>query len=75
MWYSLNGKHADYEYSYGYQNWYDSAKHETKNARENVAIFELSPFAKFELSGTKTHSSLQYICANDIKNETGQFHF
>ena len=71
MWYSLNGKDTNYIYSYGYQNWYESAKHETINARKNVALFELSPFAKFELSGEKTHSSLQYICANNIKNEIG----
>ncbi len=71
MWYSLNGKDADYDYSYGYQNWYESAKHETINARKNVALFELSPFAKFELSGDNTHSNLQYLCANDIKNEIG----
>ena len=71
MWYSLNGKNAKYEYSYGYQNWYESAKHETINARKNVALFELSPFAKFELSGDKAHSSLQYICSNDIKNKEG----
>ena len=71
MWYALNGKDADYKYSYGYQNWYESAKFETINARKNVALFELSPFAKFELSGEKTHSSLQYICSNNIKNEVG----
>ena len=71
MWYSLNEKEVNYEYSYGYQNWYESAKYETLNARENVALFELSPFAKFELIGEKTHSSLQYICSNDIKNQVG----
>ncbi len=71
MWYSLNGTEAKYSYSYGYQNWYESAKHETINARNNVALFELSPFSKFELSGDKTHSSLQYICSNNIKNEIG----
>ena len=71
MWYSFNGKDSKYEYSYGYQNWYESAKYETFNARKNVALFELSPFAKFELQGDKAHSSLQYICANDIKNEPG----
>ncbi len=71
MWYSLQNMEPKYEYSYGYQNWYDSAKHETIGARENVAFFELSPFAKFELVGDMTHSSLQYICSNDIKKNIG----
>ena len=71
MWYALNGNEPIYEYSYGYQNWYESAEFETLNARKNVALFELSPFAKFELTGANSHSFLQYLCANDIKNQSG----
>ena len=71
MWYALEGNEPKYTYSYGYQNWYESAKYETMNARKNVALFELSPFAKFELQGLQAHSSLQYICSNDIKNKVG----
>ena len=71
MWYALNGDEPKYNYSYEYQNWYKSAEYETINARKNVALFELSPFAKFELTGEKSHSSLQYLCANDIKNKVG----
>ncbi len=71
MWYALNGKEPKYKYSYGHQNWYESAEHETINARKNVALFELSPFAKFELAGDNSHKSLQYLCANNIKNKAG----
>ena len=34
MWYSLDGKKTNYEYSFNYQNWYPSVKHETINARK-----------------------------------------
>ena len=71
MWYAINGNEPKYKYSYGYQNWFESAEYETLNARKNVAFFELSPFAKFELTGSNVHSSLQYICSNDIKNQIG----
>ena len=71
MWYALNGKKAEYEYSYGYQNWYDSAKYETINTRNNVAFFDLSTFAKFEIEGEESLSSLQYLCSNNIKNIPG----
>ena len=71
MWYALNGKKAEYEYSYGYQNWYDSAKYETVNARKNVAFFDLTTFAKFEIEGEESLSSLQYLCSNNIKNIPG----
>ena len=70
MWYAINGNKPEYEYSYGYQNWYESAKYETINARKNVALFELSPFAKFELNGDKAHSSLQHICANNMQKHS-----
>ena len=56
MWYSLNGEKPEYEYSFNYQNWYPSAKHETTNARENVGLFDFSTFSKFDLKGEKTHS-------------------
>ena len=71
MWYALNGNKPEYEYSFGYQNWYESAKHETKSARKDVAFFELTPFAKFEIEGGAAFSSLQYLCANNIKNIPG----
>ena len=72
MWYALNNAKAEYDYSFGYQNWYESAKIETINARQNVALFELTPFSKFELKGQNVHHELQKICANDIKNLPGQ---
>ncbi len=71
MWYATNGNEAKYEYSYGHQNWYKSAEYETHNARKNVALFELSPFAKFEILGENAHNSLQILCANNIKNKPG----
>ena len=69
LWYAINGEKPEFEYSFGYQNWYKSAEYETKNTREDVGFFELTPFAKFEIEGNKTHSSLQYLCANNIKDD------
>ena len=71
MWYAINGNKPEFEYSFGYQNWYESAKHETINTRNNVGLFELTPFAKFELEGAMTHSKLQFLCSNNIKNNPG----
>ena len=74
MWYALNGKKPEYEYSYGYQNWYASAKHETINARKNVGLFDLTTFAKFEIEGEEAISSLQYLCSNNIKSIPRIYH-
>ena len=71
MWYSKNGK-ADYKYSYNFQNWYPSAEFETKNTVQNVGLYELTPFSKFELKGDKIYEELQKICTANIKNEIGK---
>jgi glycine cleavage system aminomethyltransferase T/glycine/D-amino acid oxidase-like deaminating enzyme len=72
MWYALNKTKAEYEYSFGYQNWYPSVEHESKNTVENVGLFELSPFSKYEIKGEKAHEELQKLCTANIKDEIGK---
>ena len=72
MWYSLDNIKAEYEYSFNYQNWYPSVEHECKNTIENVGLFELSPFSKYEIKGEKSYEELQKLCTANIKNEIGK---
>ena len=72
MWFARNGAEAKYEYSYNYQNWYPFVAYETRNTRKNIGLFDLTPFSKFELKGSKAHSELQRICTANIKNEQGR---
>ena len=71
MWFSKNKKPI-YKYSFGNQNWYESAKKECINTRKNLGFFDLTPFVKFDLSGKYAHEQLQYLCANNIKNIEGR---
>ena len=71
MWYALNNNKPEYQYSFGYQNWFESAKYETIHARKHIALFELSPFSKFEIKGPQAHDALQYLCSNNIKDTNG----
>ena len=71
MWFSKTKKPI-YKYSYGYQNWYSSAKKESFATRKNLALFELTPFVKFDLSGKFAHNQLQFLCANNIKKNPGK---
>ena len=71
MWFSKNKKPI-YKYSYGFQNWYQSAKYECLNTRNNLGFFDLTPFVKFDLIGKNVHEQLQYLCANNIKNIEGK---
>jgi len=72
MWFALDGKKPEYEYSYNYQNWYPSVEFETCNTVKNVGLFDLSAFSKFELKSDKAHEELQKICTSNIKNEVGK---
>jgi glycine cleavage system aminomethyltransferase T/glycine/D-amino acid oxidase-like deaminating enzyme len=72
MWFAFSGEKAEYEYSYNYQNWYPSVKYETYNTTNNVGLFDLTPFSKFEINSDKAHSELQKICTANIKNEAGK---
>jgi 4-methylaminobutanoate oxidase (formaldehyde-forming) len=72
MWYALNGTKPEYNYSFNYQNWYPSVEYECKNTVNNVGLFELSPFSKYEIKGEKAYEELQRLCTANIKNEIGK---
>ncbi len=72
MWYALKGSKAEYEYNFNYQNWYPSAEYESKNTIQNVGLFELSPFSKYEIKGEKAHEELQRLCTANVKHEVGK---
>ena len=72
MWFALNNEKPEFKYSYNYQNWYPAVEFETKNARENVGLFDLTAFSKYDLKGEKTYSELQRICTANIKDEIGK---
>jgi 4-methylaminobutanoate oxidase (formaldehyde-forming) len=72
MWYALDNTKAEYEYNFNYQNWYPSVEYECKNTIENVGLFELSPFSKYEIKGEKAYEELQRLCTANVKNEIGK---
>jgi glycine cleavage system aminomethyltransferase T/glycine/D-amino acid oxidase-like deaminating enzyme len=72
MWYALDNNKAEYKYSFNYQNWYPSVEKECKNTIENVGLFELSPFSKYEVKGKNVYEELQRLCTANIKNEIGK---
>ena len=72
MWFALDGKKPEYEYSYNHQNWHPSAEYETKNTVNNVGLFDLTPFSKFEIFSENAYEELQKICTANIKNEIGK---
>src|SRR5690606_7934571 len=65
-WYAPKGVKAEYEYSYGRQNWFPYAAADVKATREGVALYDLSTFAKFLVVGKDAEKLLQRVSSADI---------
>jgi glycine cleavage system aminomethyltransferase T/glycine/D-amino acid oxidase-like deaminating enzyme len=65
------GEKAEDHYGYGRQNWFDAVGREHASARECVAVFDQTSFAKFMLIGRDAEAALSWICANDIAKQVG----
>jgi heterotetrameric sarcosine oxidase gamma subunit len=65
------GEKAEDRYSYERQNWFDAVGREHKAARERVAVFDQTSFAKFLLVGRDAEKALSWIAANDVAKPPG----
>jgi 4-methylaminobutanoate oxidase (formaldehyde-forming) len=72
MWFAPEGVEPVYGYSFGRQNWFPYAAEEHRAAREAVALFDLSSFAKAEVTGSDALRLLQHVCTNDVDVEVGR---
>ena len=55
----------------GKPSWFDAVAAEHKATRERVALFDLSSFTKFEVTGKGAFQSLQRVAANDLDRPDG----
>lgn len=65
-WFAPDGVKPVYEYSFGRQNWFRFSAREHQAAREKVALFDQSSFAKIKVEGHDAAAVLNYICGNDV---------
>ncbi len=70
-WFASDPESAQDQYSFERQNWFDPVGEEHRAAREHVALFDQSSFAKFELIGPDSERALSWICANDVSGPPG----
>jgi heterotetrameric sarcosine oxidase gamma subunit len=72
MWFAPPGVDPSYEYAFGRQNWFPNSADEHRAAREAVALFDLSSFAKTEVRGSQALELLQVVCTNDVDVPVGR---
>ena len=71
-WFSPDDPDPQYVYSWGRQNWFEPSAEEHRAAREDVAIFDQTSFAKFLVQGRDAETVLQEVCAGDVAVPPGR---
>ena len=71
-WFAPDGVEPRDVYSFGRGNWFDAVGAEHRAAREQVALFDQSSFAKFEMRGKDAEKTLSWIVANDVTRPPGR---
>jgi 4-methylaminobutanoate oxidase (formaldehyde-forming) len=71
-WFAESPETARDEYSFGRQNWFDAVGAEHRAARERVALFDQSSFAKYRVCGPGAARALSWICANRVDAPVGR---
>jgi 4-methylaminobutanoate oxidase (formaldehyde-forming) len=70
-WFAAASEKAGDIYSYGRPNWFEAVGREHRTARERVALFDQTSFAKFLMIGRDAESALSWVCANDVAKPPG----
>jgi glycine cleavage system aminomethyltransferase T/glycine/D-amino acid oxidase-like deaminating enzyme len=71
-WFAPAGVKPVVEYGWARQNWYPYSAAEHHAAREDVALFDQSSFAKVLVRGRDAEQCLQYLCTNDMGVSVGR---
>ena len=71
-WFSPDHPNPSYEYTWDRQNWFEYSAGEHCAAREDVAIFDQTSFAKFLVHGRDAEAVLQTVCAGDVAVPPGR---
>ncbi len=65
-WFAEDGDALPAALKFGRPAWFDAEARESRAARERVALFDQSSFAKLLVDGRDAQSLLQRLCANDV---------
>lgn len=72
LWYARDPSERDLPYSVGAQAWYPIVVREAAQMHSGVALVELSPFGKFDISGRDALNFLQHAATANIDVPVGR---
>jgi glycine cleavage system aminomethyltransferase T/glycine/D-amino acid oxidase-like deaminating enzyme len=71
-WFAPAGTKPVVEFGWGRQNWFSHSAAEHQAARQAVALFDQTSFAKIAIRGSDAEAALQYLCSNDVAVQPGR---
>jgi heterotetrameric sarcosine oxidase gamma subunit len=71
-WYEPGVLDPDWGYSFERPSWLAPMNEEVRAAREGVALFDLTSYAKFLVQGTAALEGLQHLCTGDLDVAQGR---
>ncbi len=71
-WFAKEGQEAEYEYSFGRQNWFENNKEEHLAVRNSVGVIDQSSFSKYQVEGPDAEAYLNMICCNNVSVPIGK---
>jgi len=72
LWFAKDGAEAQDRYGYGRGNWFDTVGEECRAVRAGVGLFEVTTFAKYEITGEGAEAWLNHIMANRMPAAIGK---
>lgn len=71
-WFAKPGQTAEYEYSFGRQNWFENNREEHETVRNAVGVIDQSSFSKYQVEGPDAERYLNRICSNNVSVPLGK---
>ena len=71
-WFAAPGSRPEYRYSYGRQNWFEACRAECEAARDRVALFDQTCFAKFIVQGPDAAQFLNHLSTANVDVPDGR---
>ena len=72
LWFGRTPEEMRMAYSYGTQSWWGPAAHEAEAVRDSVALYDLTPFTKIDITGPDALPFLQIIAAGNVDIDIGR---
>ncbi|MEL6680352.1 MAG: FAD-dependent oxidoreductase, partial [Pseudomonadota bacterium] len=71
-WFAEDGQPAEYQYSWGRQNWFENSRAEHMAVREAVGMYDMSSFGKLRVEGRDAELFMNFVCGGDMSVPAGR---